>query len=78
MTAIPTKKMIRRSPYRYACDVCDRSGYERVYMGAGCKEIAVCLRCLQTAAQMLERDIEATQALRRRDEVDAKTESVTE
>jgi len=27
---------------------------------------------------MLERDIEATQALRRRDEVDAKTESVTE
>ena len=52
--AIPKLAMIRLSPYRYSCNLCGRSGFQRVYLGTGSDELAVCLKCLQAAVSLLE------------------------
>ena len=50
----PKRDMIRLSPYQYACDLCGKEGYKRVYMGVGgCKELAVCINCVKAAVAVI-------------------------
>ncbi len=50
-TSIPKLPTISLNPYTYACCLCGRSGYERVYLGPR-KEITACQRCLEAALSL--------------------------